>query len=354
MMHPSNLSGAQSWSQLLTRILAALPPAVIVPVPLPQWSEEVAAFYAGKAQTTRLKAAQALRMAIGLAGPDATTEALTPELVARFAASRPEIRPATMDGLMRSLRAACNLAVSRGQLAGVPFSPETPWPSLKSVPALRSRHHSRAELARFLAALAAGATTWDGGRLYALGAVYTYCGLRRNEALRLRVEDVDFRQGILRVVRRNGKALKTVASEAAVPMPKALVAILKAWVGRCGSEWLFPGMRRRGPWVGGMVGKKPADRLKAVAASVGIRGLGPHTLRHSLATHLRGFYGLSPKQVQMILRHSNQYTQELYCHQDLENLGALVRCVDFGSPASSTRRRRLPPTTLSSPRLAAP
>ena len=137
---------------------------------------------------------------------------------------------------------------------------------------------------------------------------------------------------MIRVVRREGKRLKTVASEAAVPMPTALRPILREWSLCCDSEWLFPGSTKAGPWTGGRAGKRAGDRLKAEAEAIGIQGLTPHTLRHSLATHLRGYWGLSPKQIQAILRHSNQLTQELYCHQDLQDLTGLVRDVTFEPP----------------------
>ena len=334
MIGPTSRAFPPSLSRILQRILAALPPVAVVPIPLPRWGELVEAHYRGAAKTTRLRAAQAVREAIALSPPGATTTDLTPELVARLAAYRSaERRPATIDGLLRAFRAACSVAVAAGHLADLPFGPATPWPSLRSVAPLRSRHHSREALGRVLAHLEAGSRSWEGGRLHALTAVLCYCGLRRSEALRLRVEDLDFEIGVIRVVRRAGRPLKTVASEAAVPMPESLLEILGRWASRTGSPWLFPGVTRRGPWTGGMAGKKAGDRLRRAGEAAGVAGVTPHTLRHSLATHLRGWWGLSPKQIQMILRHSNQYTQELYCHEDLANLGALVRDVSFAPPS---------------------
>lgn len=335
MMTPHSLAGP-SMTTLLTRILAALPEPIIAPVPLETWRETVTAHYAGKAKSTRLRADQAVGWAIELAGEGATTADLTAGLVARYAGMTEGLRPATVDGRLRALRAATNLALVRRWIAESPFDGATPWPSLRSAPPLKSRHHSRADLARFLALLESESESWRGGRLHALGAVYAYCGLRRTEALRLRVEDVDFATGVVRVVRRE-KGLKTVASEAPVPMPGALARVLRRWVPRCGSEWLIPGVKRLGPWTGGMTGRKAGDQLRMAAERAGVAGLGPHTLRHSLATHLRGWWGLSPKQVQGILRHSNQWTQELYCHEDLANLGALVKDVDFASARTSRR-----------------
>jgi integrase len=330
------VGGSVSLSRLLTRVLAALPPVHVEPISLEAWAAEVDHHYQPACKSTRLRAGQATRLALQLSPPGSTTLDLTPELVAKVAAHESgTLRPATIDGRLRALRAACTLAVLGGHLVDLPFGPRTPWPALKSVQPLKSRHHSRDALAKLLAGLAIDSGSWEGGRLHALAAVWLYCGLRKSEALRMRVEDLDFGLGILWVIRRVGRTLKTVGSEAAVPMPGPLSAILLEWAPRCGSGWLFPGCKLQGPWTGGTTGRKSSDRLKQAAESAGISGVTPHTLRHSLATHLRGFWGLSPKQIQMILRHSNQYTQELYCHEDLANLGSLVREVSFSPPCSS-------------------
>ena len=93
--------------------------------------------------------------------------------------------------------------------------------------------------------------------------------------------------------------------------------------------WVFPGLKRRGPWVGGMVGKRPADRLRAAGELCGVADVTPHALRHTLATHLRGHYGLSGEQVRRILRHSQAATQEHYLHTDIEDLAEALRDVRF-------------------------
>src|SRR4051794_25100013 len=113
----------------LTRILLAtlgrLSP--VAPIPLPEWRDAVLALYRAKAKTTPLRMAQALRELVALAGDGATTADLAPALIARFAAARPDRRPATTNGLLRALRAACNLAVAAGQLAASPFALGRYW-----------------------------------------------------------------------------------------------------------------------------------------------------------------------------------------------------------------------------------
>jgi integrase len=305
---------------LLHQLARLTATCAVRPVPLVEWRETILVVYRKKARSTHDRMRQALDLAIALSPPGATTtEALTPGLVERLA-MRPGA-PETISGLMRALRAACGLAVASGSLACSPFGPSTPWPEPDDRP--RHRHHSRADLARVLAYLEASSSTWEGGRLYALAATLAYAGLRRNEALRLRVDDVDLSRSILHV-RRHGRRLKTRKSAAPVPMPGPLVAILRAWLPRCGAPWVFPGVMRLGPWTGGMAGKTARCKLRAAGLAVGVEGFTPQSLRRSCATHLRGKHGLSPAQVQLVLRHSSQETQRHYLEDDLVNLAELV------------------------------
>jgi integrase len=307
--------------------LARLTASVAVrPVPLAEWRESVLAKYQRRARSTRNRMRQAIDLAMALSPTGASTDSLTTELVERLA-MRPSA-PETVAGLMRALRAACNLAVASGSLASCPFGPETPWPDSDETP--RRRHHSRADLAKVLAHLELGSADWEGGRLYALAATLAYSGLRKLEALRLRVEDVDLPRSILQV-RRHGRKLKTRKSAAPVPMPGPLVSIMGAWLPRCGADWVFPGSKGLGPWTGGMAGKTARCRLKAAALEVGVPGFYPQSLRRSCATHLRGRHGLSPAQVQLVLRHSSQETQRLYLEDDLANLAELVTGFDYSA-----------------------
>ena len=293
--------------------------------------------YRGRHRNTRNRLRQALREACDLAGEGATTEALTPALVARFAARGG--RKSTTAGLLASLRVAVKFAAGRryvrGDLVGL-CSFRAPGHE-----SARRRHHGRAEVARVLARLAASASDFRGGRLHAFACVLAYCGLRKTEALRLKVADVDLRRGFL-FVKPNGQELKTPGSEAPVPIPAALAKVLAAWVPRCGSEWLISRMDRRGPWVGGSYGDRPGDRLKAEGLASGVDGFTPVSLRHSLASHLAGWWGCGREQIRLMLRHTTEQTQGYYVHPDLANLRQAVHGFDYGSPrrppANSPRR----------------
>lgn len=322
----------------IVRALSALLPS---PVPIAEWASAVTALYATRRRTTRIRMGQALRELAALAGPGATTAELTPALVARYGSYRPDRRKATADGLLAAVRAACRVAADRRwigptQLAGAS------WTVLRPEETPRRKHHTPAEVGRVLAHLARDAGSWEGGRLHALACVLAYAGLRKMEALHLRAEDVDLRGGFLRV-RPNGRPLKTRSSAATVPMPDRLVEVLRAWLPRCGSPWLFPGATRKGPWTGGSKGRRAADRLRAAGEAVGVPGFTPHTLRHSLATTLAA-RGVSDRQVRQVLRHApGTVALEHYVHRDLAALRERVRRLDFGPtprPRPSPRRPR--------------
>jgi integrase len=299
------------------------------PVTLVHWRTEVIGAYATRRPTTRGRMKQALDEAIALAGSEGTTAALTASLASRLAASRPDRRASTTNGLLAALRAACGLASTRrwidpGALAGAC------WRLAETDPP-RSRHHGRAELGRVLAVLEERATSWTAWRLWALTATLAYTGARKNEILRARVADVDRGRGVI-WIRPNGRPLKTPASAAPVPIPEALDQVLAGWLSRVGSEWLIPRIDRAGPWTSGTYGRRPTDAIKAAGESVGVWGLTPQSLRHSLATHLAGHWGLGPKQVQQVLRHTSIRTQDRYVHPDVANLVAAVRAIRFDPP----------------------
>jgi len=317
-----------------TAILAELTSLVapVSPVPLARWRAEVLAEWSSRRRSTRDRMAQALAELSDLLPPDATTADLTVDAIGRLAA-RPG-RSATTDGLLSGLRAALRFGIRKGYLSAGALE-GAKYRSARRDPPCR-RHHGRDAIARVLDHLRVRSEAWEGGRLYALASVYAYTGLRLREALRLRVEDVDVVRGVI-FVWPNGGTLKTPGSAAPVPCPRALVAILRKWLGRAdqaGVPWVFPGVRRRGPWTGGTTGRRATDRLVQAGRAVGVEGFTPQSLRHSLATHLAGHWGLGSKQIKLILRHSSEGTQAHYIHPDVANLVGLVAGFDYHEAAA--------------------
>ncbi len=251
-----------------------------------------------------------------------TTADLTIELAARFVAERSKtVNPNTIRGDLSYLSAACSFAVEEGWLERAPrLKRIRPRPERSQMP----KCHSIEEVARVLEFLRSRAEIWKEHRLYAMAAVVAYTGLRRDETLWTKIEDVDLVAGCLRVVARH--RLKTVASEASVPIPPELATILAVWLPRCESTWLFPGVHRQGPWTGGACGERACYRIRQAGQAVGVAGLTFLSLRHTWATHARRRWGLSDIEVATVLRHSSPATQAWYVHDDPDQT-AIVRAV---------------------------
>jgi len=124
------------------------------------------------------------------------------------------------------------------------------------VPELDPPVHSSAEMARVLALAdrEASGGSWKAARLRALVYAYAYLGARKREVLGLRIEDVDLAGGSVAIRTNRRRGLKTRSSCANLPIPSELGRVLAAWLPLTGSDWLFPGAKRQGPWLEGPPG----------------------------------------------------------------------------------------------------
>jgi integrase len=302
----------------------------MTPISWEAFTDEFLGLYSPRrrAPATRTKMAQVLaEMRWYLA----TTADLTPAAINRWVEAQGHRRAITTNGLLSYLRRACRYARARGYLELDPFEADNfrvRGPRRKA-----TRHLSRSEIARLIDGVESDSASWRGGRLHALAVLLAYTGLRAKEALRLKVEDVDFASARLDVVARG--RLKTEGSEASIPVPPVCLDVLAKWAPRCGSEWLFPSNNGRGPWVHGSNGLRPTDYLKRAAVAAGLPPTTMLMLRHSLATHARTYFGVGAKSVQQILRHADPRTQDHYIEEDWDNLREAASRIDFrSSPAS--------------------
>lgn len=286
---------------------------------------EIEAIYTSpsKAPNTCKKMARTLAMAEAF-GIDALDQ-LTTSWVARFVAWRAGrgANRNTIRGDVSYLAAAVAIAVEERWIEKPPT-----WRRVKPRPGPRARKalHAVEDVRRVMELLASRSRIWDQHRLLALAAVVACTGLRKQEALRLRVEDVDLDARLIRVVERD-RRLKTVGSAAKTPICPELRDVLAGWLPRCGPDWVFPGSKGTGPWTGGTAGKSPTDRLKAAGLEVGVEGLTLNSLRHTFATWSRRRWGLSGIQLRDVLRHTTEHTQEHYVHEETEE-SAFVATVD--------------------------
>jgi integrase/recombinase XerD len=142
-------------------------------------------------------------------------------------------------------------------------------------------------------------------------------GLRISEAVGLDLDDIDLQDGLVRVVGKGDR-------ERQVPVGEVAVAWLRRYVNEVRPGSLAAG---RGVGAGGRGGPlfvsvrgKRLDRRRAwemlvgAARSAGLKkGISPHTLRHSFATHLLEG-GADLRIVQELLGHASISTTQLYTH----------------------------------------
>jgi len=165
-------------------------------------------------------------------------------------------------------------------------------------------------------------------------------GLRISEALALRPGDVDAPRMLVHV--RGGKGGKDRMVGLA---PQLLAALRDLWRARPRPRdprgWLFPQVRRPER----AMEEGTAWRVVARAARrAGIaRRVGPHTLRHSYATHLLDA-GVDLRTIQLLLGHGSLKTTTLYTHVSQAKLNATASPLDLLYPRQSAPPPP-PPTT---------
>lgn len=147
------------------------------------------------------------------------------------------------------------------------------------------------------------------------------CGLRASEACGLRLPDVDFSGGFLRVTGKGDK-------ERIVPLVGTCRSVLERFVTetrplfRPVGDVLFTTrsgnpMRREDVW---RVVQKRGQK-----AGISLSRLHPHILRHSFATHLLR-RGMDLRTLQELLGHASIGTTERYTHFDTELRDIYDRC----------------------------
>ncbi len=171
------------------------------------------------------------------------------------------------------------------------------------------------EIDRILAAI--DTSTPKGIRDVAMLELLYSCGLRVSELVSLRLGDLFFGEGFIRVVGKGDKQRLVPISD--VARERVMRYLDERQPARTSEEVLF--LNNRGK---GLTRVMIFTILKEAARRAEIeKRISPHTLRHSFATHLlEGGAGI--RQVQELLGHENILTTEIYTHLDSEHLRTTV------------------------------
>ena len=160
-------------------------------------------------------------------------------------------------------------------------------------------------------------TTAKGCRDSAIVEVLYSCGLRVSELCSLRLDNLFFGEGYIRIVGKGDKQRLVPVSSAARDKIQLYMEHRKP---KHRSEPALFLNNRGEPLTRVMV----FNIIKQAALLAGIdKQISPHTLRHSFATHLLEG-GANIRQVQELLGHESIVTTEIYTHLDRKHLTQVV------------------------------
>jgi site-specific recombinase XerD len=171
------------------------------------------------------------------------------------------------------------------------------------------------------------------------------CGLRAGEVVRLKVKHIDSAQKIIRIEQSKGRKDRNVMLSA-----ETLDLLRQWWKARPSrhdagmplqERWLFPGNRRGKPMT-----TRQLNRLFHEAAdAAGIKkGVTPHALRHSFATHLLE-RGTDIRIIQALLGHDKLETTARYTRVATGMIAGIESPLDLLSQPRKKpgKRRKGPP-----------
>jgi site-specific recombinase XerD len=248
----------------------------------------------------------------------------TPDDVRQFQIEQREagVPTPTMNSIVSALRFFFTQTIDRPDLARKLVRAAHP----RNLPVVLSRD----EVARLL-----NATTCLKHQA-ALSVAYG-AGLRVAEVAALKVTDVDSERMLLRVERGKGGRYRNAI------LPADLLTLLREWwkAGRQqgvmhAQGWLFPGQNAMKP-----ISTRHLHRIVVEAAQAAeiTKRVGPHTLRHSFATHLLED-GVDVRVIQALLGHARLDTTALYTKVATRTVRAVISPLDklgMFTPPEGTR-----------------
>ncbi|MDD2991907.1 MAG: tyrosine-type recombinase/integrase [Zoogloea sp.] len=236
----------------------------------------------------------------------------TAEDIRRFQVDQQEtgVPVPTMNSIVSALRFFFTHTIDRPDLARKLVRISQP----RKLPVVLSRD----EVARLL-----NATTCL-KHLAALSVAYG-AGLRVSEVAFLKVSDIDSERMLIRIEHGKGGRCRNAM------LPVDLLTLLRQWwtVGRQQGVmhrdgWLFPGLQVAKP-----ISTRQLHRIVVEAARAAeiTKRVGPHTLRHSFATHLLED-GIDIRIIQVLLGHSKLENTALYTKVATRTVHAVISPLD--------------------------
>jgi site-specific recombinase XerD len=162
-----------------------------------------------------------------------------------------------------------------------------------------------------------------GKRNYAIMLLLSRLGLRAGEIVALKIEDIDWENGVITILGKNGQKDR-------IPIPhdvgKAIAIYLKNGRPNCSSRRVF--VRHKPPICGFKNYMAISTMVHRALERVGIGKelpyIGAHLFRHTLATEMLQ-KGFSLGEVGEILRHQNPNTTAIYAKVDINALKSLSK-----------------------------
>jgi integrase/recombinase XerD len=148
-------------------------------------------------------------------------------------------------------------------------------------------------------------------------------GIRRTEASLLKVSDIDRERRVIHI--RQGKGSR----DRNVPLsPRLLEALREYWLWKKPKVYLFPSTSGHHGLEGPISDKVVWHACKVAASKAGIKKrIGPHTLRHTFATHLLEA-GEDLRTIQLLLGHQELKHTTIYLHLSWRHLHAAINPLD--------------------------
>lgn len=162
----------------------------------------------------------------------------------------------------------------------------------------------------------------EGQRNRAMLETLYSCGLRVSELVNLKITNLNFDQGFIRIEGKGDKErLVPVSSSASEEITKYMEGYRKGLnISKDCVNTLF--LNRRGKKLSRVM---VFTIIKGLAEKVGMdKRISPHTFRHSFATHLING-GADLRAVQEMLGHESILTTEIYTHLDKEYLKSTIQ-----------------------------